>query len=900
MDRQAFKNRMQQLKQYREQNPGKGYLDWKASLPDNLQDESNYNLQRAYELGYEPEYIEKDRSYHLPTRDSETGEILKKPWHPTFLIGLQEDTRLGYYPQTINGTTYTTTWEGNENPIYKYADGGEIEYDLPEVTITGRKLDKLKPYGNITNMVSPNIQQPTAVSQDVDNVITAKRVNKAIPFGNFSSMVNAPQLPTKLNMLNNITEQYPVIEDLNSNPQIRSDINSVSTMPSIANVDTPMTSIPTQEVIQPVIDEISPIQQELGNYDPELSRRTSNNRFTTNFQEERDWLINFAKERSKLPEFADQLDNDQLTKYLFRVNNATVRTSKDGRGLPTNAAGVTRYDMNYNIPYDSDDFYNTGASITVAEDPTYGGANVTPYSQDLYSNIIHELDHATQMSTAHGATKRSGFSKRVQKVADIMGTDLDKGPAMYGAQPWEVLSRRQQMFHEMKADPNKKYTKKDLKSLRGYLKKYDLDFLGDDKVLKLLNEVAEAKPTQQDDYLGILDNKVFHAAKGGEIPPVNKPIIPEKPQPYKGKLYKDRYGRKYTEDQMNEYYDNGTDEIDRFTGKPFIRGLKPVGDIEDAANATPVGDVISAYDTYQALKNKDWEGAGLAAMGLVPFMPRLGGAVAKSSKKISKPKSTYIPKVDPNYKQNVIDRALQEQKNYSDMPLHLVEEINDQRNRTYDLMQEPYARERAKAIDHQYGTDYLKVYDSMLEKYVNIDEYFQLPKPEYKKMDRPTIGAQVTPSKGNTMYFNRDMIKTLEDIPNSVVLHEMGHLVDGAVGMNNEFLRKLGDKSKFIPFNQARTMYPNMTREMYNNILQGTEIKSYMNQFRNYLDQKGKLNRGNYTGGYKNLKKEIIEAPKESFNNIKAIFNLYRSPKLFNKDFQMIPIVNRTNDNTVA
>lgn len=36
----------------------------------------------------------------------------------------------------------------------------------------------------------------------------------------------------------------------------------------------------------------------------------------------------------------------------------------------------------------------------------------------------------------------------------------------------------------------------------------------------------------------------------------------------------------------------------------------------------------------------------------------------------------------------------------------------------------------------------------------------------------------------------------------------------------------------------------------------------------------------------KGLKKEIIEAPKESFNNIKAIFNLYRSPKLFNKDFQ--------------
>lgn len=30
MNKQAFRNRMQQLKQYREQNPGKTYLDWKT------------------------------------------------------------------------------------------------------------------------------------------------------------------------------------------------------------------------------------------------------------------------------------------------------------------------------------------------------------------------------------------------------------------------------------------------------------------------------------------------------------------------------------------------------------------------------------------------------------------------------------------------------------------------------------------------------------------------------------------------------------------------------------------------------------------------------------------------------------------------------------------------------
>lgn len=31
MDRKAFKQRMQKLKSYRENNPGKGYWDWKVS-----------------------------------------------------------------------------------------------------------------------------------------------------------------------------------------------------------------------------------------------------------------------------------------------------------------------------------------------------------------------------------------------------------------------------------------------------------------------------------------------------------------------------------------------------------------------------------------------------------------------------------------------------------------------------------------------------------------------------------------------------------------------------------------------------------------------------------------------------------------------------------------------------
>lgn len=129
-------------------------------------------------------------------------------------------------------------------------------------------------------------------------------------------------------------------------------------------------------------------------------------------------------------------------------------------------------------------------------------------------------------------------------------------------------------------------------SFQLYFLHYNMDRQAFKQRMQQLKQYREQNPGKT-----YLDFKKY--AEGGEIPPNNKPIIPEEPQPYKGKLYKDRYGRKYTEDQLADYYDNSSDEIDRFTGKPFVRGLKPVGDIEDAANATPVGDAISAYDTYQ-------------------------------------------------------------------------------------------------------------------------------------------------------------------------------------------------------------------------------------------------------------------------------------------------------------
>lgn len=57
------------------------------------------------------------------------------------------------------------------------------------------------------------------------------------------------------------------------------------------------------------------------------------------------------------------------------------------------------------------------------------------------------------------------------------------------------------------------------------------------------------------------------------------------------------------------------------SGRPLEEGLKPVFSLEDAANMTPIGDAISAKDAYDAVKNRDWLGAGLAAVTMIPFVP---------------------------------------------------------------------------------------------------------------------------------------------------------------------------------------------------------------------------------------------------------------------------------------
>lgn len=79
------------------------YQQWRNNLPENLKNESvNYDLRGAYKSGAEP-VLEDDGLYHLPSRNSQTGQYLKSVFHPSIREAIWNDMMQGYQPQMING-----------------------------------------------------------------------------------------------------------------------------------------------------------------------------------------------------------------------------------------------------------------------------------------------------------------------------------------------------------------------------------------------------------------------------------------------------------------------------------------------------------------------------------------------------------------------------------------------------------------------------------------------------------------------------------------------------------------------------------------------------------------------------------------------------------------------------
>lgn len=156
------------------------------------------------------------------------------------------------------------------------------------------------------------------------------------------------------------------------------------------------------------------------------------------------------------------------------------------------------------------------------------------------------------------------------------------------------------------------------------------------------------------------------------------------------------------------------------SGRPLEEGLKPVFSLEDAANMTPIGDAISAKDAYDAVKNRDWLGAGLAAVTMIPFVPTTVRNFRKKYKGIT-PKREI-----PTVNKKAIDNAIDEAKNYRDSRIKLYQQAIEDRNASYErLIENEDALRRAVNFDKKYGTNYVKTYTKQLQDYAKISSNYQ-------------------------------------------------------------------------------------------------------------------------------------------------------------------------------
>ena len=461
----------------------------------------------------------------------------------------------------------------------------------------------------------------------------------------------------------------------------------------------------------------------------------------------------------------------------------------------------------------------------------YGQPNtisISPITKDR-SVILHELSHSTQDKYSIQSSKIDSILKKYVKE----NNKYDK----YYDNPDEVYSRMNQFRYDNNIKPEDIITKDQIEQWKDssidneFINRYSTNTL-----LDLLNSVAHTP-----------NKKVQRAAEGGVI------SDPEKERFYQAT------GRSSS-------------------GRPLEEGLKPVFSLEDAANMTPIGDAISARDTYNAVKNRDWLSAGLAALTVLPFVP--------SGLRNVKAAARYIPTVNRT-EQSLINQALGNISKKRDY----LSDIANSRNRVLeDINTIPY-RNRAEQADKIFGTNYSETYDLLDDLYQH--RYFDLPEVQPKDMvasgrlqakpfaeerfNKTGVGAETNEFD---LWVNTGMYRD----PMQLANHEMNHYTDYIISrnanttINNNMLKQLENSLKQT---DATSYYR-----------KGTEQKAYMNQLRTMLKQNGDVQNLDEPVSSTLLKKYLDKM--SDSDPIKKMFKQHKNINAYTKWFNTIPLLGTT------
>lgn len=312
------------------------------------------------------------------------------------------------------------------------------------------------------------------------------------------------------------------------------------------------------------------------------------------------------------------------------------------------------------------------------------------------------------------------------------------------------------------------------------------------------------------------------------------------------------------------------------SGTPKEQGLQPAFSLRDFFDFTPVGDAVAVNDTYQAAKEGDWLGAGLAALTVLPFIP----SSVKSLRKTPSVRRTGMDQIDR------ITKAKEKE-------IKMATRLN---NETYNiaerLMDDPSYMRRAQQVKDKYGDDYISVYADIINAYNEAPELLPKAKGSLslgEARGRMQTTAEATkrhkqggdfPGMGEYEY----MFDIDRGVPYGSTVHEGNHYSDfltnqapDAVGSNNmyKFMR-----SAIKPYADNMSKY----------FASPTEQKAYMNQLREFMYANKMISTRDEIVTPDLIKQAIGKLPK-SMDSVKKAFNQFKSAKSYTKWYNTVPLL---------
>lgn len=466
---------------------------------------------------------------------------------------------------------------------------------------------------------------------------------------------------------------------------------------------------------------------------------------------QKEFATNWYKERAKNPKYRSQLGDGRLDKILSDIDKATWKNPTEAMKDNLISQGHTPTEQNIKAQLQAINAKGT-KGFAVPSMYSYYGAPRNTWHEGI-GHIVGDNNPAILDSTPN-----ISIPSNDPQYSDYVNQANEKH-----AQTWDFRGKNQTLKDDTGnyyIDPNRQ--------------------LSSDDIQEMIDKGAvipdQWKDITTQDISDLTNTFAYNYAEGGEV---------GNPDDDFTKAVNIKLGR--TSD-----------------GRPKEQGLKPVIDLEDAANITPIGDALSARDVYNAVTERDWTGAGLAAATMIPFVPMTVKQFRKKYKGITpKSKQNYNSKLMDKTVQSYIDNA----DSYKESRIKLYEEAIKDRNKEYDnWIENEDAFRRAANFDRKYGTNYVRTYsDELKRKYQNSNDITQIG---IKPMDPDTYGS-FNPAIPDYIFISNNQIVNKKPRV-GLINHELGHKIDrqaGVFGSDGKVVRPIFNRDKFESSEKYKTIY---------------------------------------------------------------------------------------------